>query len=919
VTFLLTDIEGSTQLWERRPESMRSALARHDGILRKAVAANDGTVFATGGDGFAAAFWNPADAVSAALDAMARLDAEPWPAESTIRVRAAIHVGVADERDGDYFGPVVNRTARLMAAAHGGQVVVSAAAAALLTGIKLIDLGTHRLRDLTAPEHIFQLAACGRHAPLRTLSPRRHNLPVQRTELFGREHDLEQIVELSRSHRLVTLAGMGGIGKTRLALGAAALLVEETADGVWFVDLVPVADSARLPEVIAAAAGLVPSGTGDLIDGLCAELNDRQLVLVLDNSEHVVEGVANLVEAVLARTSGPRLLVTSREPLGLVDEVQYRVEPLPTGDDDDDALQVLSAAAARVGVKIGDADRAAARELCRRLDGLPLSLELAGAQLRVLGIQAMMARLDARFDLLDRQRRGATTRHASLLAILEGTWSELAVEERLLLAQLAAFPGVFDLDSAEAVASALDLATPARGLTRLVDLGLLFTDGVHYRLLETIKLFVRQHTNHDRHDRLHADWCLRRATEESWADQLLSWDLLRWVAGHHDDLVAAEHHFVAAGDYHAVAGLLGAQCNALDTGLGGAKATGTIIRIEQHLASELPTSHDRAMFNLAAAFAGRPARQPDRIVKGAREAAALFGACGDDVGLAMALIVQSWMVALRDTEAALDLVDHAIEAAERAGEATLVRFCRVNRAVPLTAALRFSESAAELDGARPLMALPPDDTTASWFTTFQFVNDMFVDPTRAGQNVALIYGRESARFEAVDSSLIPLATAAASAGDVDWTFRLIKESVDQIRRGGIDDGLPDLLVPLAMLAWRLDDEGRARRLLTAVKYAGRPTSNIGSTIAYRGMRQFVAVDQERPADLDVLPCSKALEPGCGTSAPAPTTPLPGPATLEPPRRHRTRHRKKRGVSCARTRRSIIGRSPLQRRHRVSCV
>jgi hypothetical protein len=463
----------------------------------------------------------------------------------------------------------------------------------------------------------------------------------------------------------------------------------------------------------------------------------------------------------------------------------------------------------------------------------------------------MVARLDSRFELLGRLQRGASARHASLLAVLEGTWSELSTDEKLLLAQLAAFPGVFELDSVEAVASALALATPARGLTRLVDFGVLFTDGVHYRLLETIKLFVRQHTDHERHDRLHADWCLRRATAESWAAQLLSWDLLRWVGTHHDDLVAAEHHFRRTGDYHAVAALLGAQCNALNAALGGAKATGTIARIEQHLRSTALSTRDRAMLNLVAAFAGRPARRPDWYVKGAREAAALFAACGDEVGLAMALIVLSWMTALRDTDGALDLVDRAIEAAERAEEASLARFARTNRVVPLLAALRFAEAAAELDRVRPLLAASPEDMTSVLFATYQCMNDSFFDPARAGRNVPLLYERQSAMSASPDNTLMVFAVAAASAGDIAWTHRLVEQCVEQFRPGDSDDGLPDLLVPLAMLAWRLDDEERARRLLTAVWHAGRPTSNVASTIAYRGLRQFIAIDPERPADLDL--------------------------------------------------------------------
>jgi hypothetical protein len=205
----------------------------------------------------------------------------------------------------------------------------------------------------------------------------------------------------------------------------------------------------------------------------------------------------------------------------------------------------------------------------------------------------------------------------------------------------------------------------------------------------------------------------------------------------------------------------------------------------------------------------------------------------------------------RDTDASLDLVDRAIEAAERAGEAALVRFCRTNRAIPLMAALRYNEAAAELDRVRPLLALPPDDMTGYFFANYQCVNDAFFDPIRAGENVPFLHERESEFFEAADSTLMVFAIAAASAGDIGWTHRLIEESVEQIGRGGIDDGLPDLLAPLAMLAWRLDDEERTRRLLTAIKHAGRPKTSMGSTVVYRGLRQFIAIDPDSPADLDL--------------------------------------------------------------------
>jgi predicted ATPase len=848
---LFTDIEGSTRLWEHRPDSMGVALARHDVIVRKAVAEHGGAVFSTGGDGFATAFSKPAQAAAAALELMRHLAEEPWPTDCTIRARAALHVGVADERDGDYFGPVVNRTARLISVGHGGQVLVSAAAAQLLPSVELVDLGVHRLRDLTAPEHIFQLAASGHHPPLRTLSARRHNLPLQRTELFGRDADVERIIDLLSTHRLVTLVGMGGIGKTRLALAAAAHCVDDEADGVWFVDLVPIADGLQLPEAIAAAAGLVPSGTGEAIERLCAVVNDRRILLVLDNCEHVIDSAAAVVEALLARTVGPRILVTSREPLGLVDEAQYRVAPLPTGHDDSAATDLLRSAAGRAGVRIADNDREAARELCRRLDGLPLSLELAGAQLRSLNIQALMERLDARFDLLVRRARGGTERQSSLLFVLDGTWSELSDKERLLLGRLAAFPGTFDLNAAEAVASTLPELNTTVALTRLVDLGVVSNDGVRYRILETVKLLVRQRTNHEDNDRAHADWCLRHVTAIPWSDRLISSSLLDWVCRHHDDLLAAERLFLAAGDRSAVATLIGAQCSALDTGLGGARAAGTIDRIERYLDAAMFAPGDQALLNLAASFAGRSARRPDWIVKGARQAASLFSTNGDDVGLAAALILLSWMTALRDTDGSLDLVDRAVAAAERTGSPTLLRFARLNRALPLVVALRHDEAAAELERVRPLLAVEPVDISTVFFGNYECVNDCWFDPARAGANIPVLYERESTLFASPDATLLTIAVGAASAADIGWTRRLIEESIEHTERAGSDDGLPDLLVPIALLAWRLDDVERAHRLLTAVRHAGRPTSNISTTVAYRGLRQHIGVDPSPPPDLDL--------------------------------------------------------------------
>jgi hypothetical protein len=384
-----------------------------------------------------------------------------------------------------------------------------------------------------------------------------------------------------------------------------------------------------------------------------------------------------------------------------------------------------------------------------------------------------------------------------------------------------------------------------------VDLGVVSTDGKTYRLLETVKLFVRQHTDVDEHDRLHAAWCLHHATAVPRTEWLTSIDLLFWVCAHHADLLAAEQRYLAAGDQQAVAALLGAQWSALDVGLGSAKAAGTIARVERYRANEHFDPASQGSLHLAAAFAGRPARRPDWLYTGARRAAELFEESADDAGLAAALIVLSWMTALNDPNRAVDLVDQATAAAQRSGSETLVRFTRVNRSIPLTMGLRFEEAAVELDGVRPLIHLPPADLSMWFFDNYQYINDTCINPGRAASRLPLLYERQMGTFDSADSNLIPFAVGAASAGDIDWTVRLINEAVDHLRNAGIDDGLPDLLVPFAMLAWRLDDHQRARRLLTAVRHAGRPTSNVGTTMPYRYLRNLVGVDRQPPEALDL--------------------------------------------------------------------
>src|SRR5579862_6363237 len=327
VTFLFTDIEGSTQLWESSPASMQDALEAHDRMVKEAVDACGGYVFATGGDGFAAAFARAGDAVSAAVSARGALEEHGWPADAIVRVRMALHTGEAVERDGDYFGPAVNRTARLLAITHGGQVVCSQATAAVIgpgSPAALVSLGEHRLRDLGAPEQVFQIGE-GSFPPLRSLDARPTNLPVQRTSFVRRERELKVTLEAIVRSPLVTLTGVGGVGKTRLALEVAAHL--EQLDGAWLVELAAVADPDAVAQVAASALGVLPRPGESPWGAVLAYLRHRRLLLVFDNCEHLIDTVAGLIDEVLESCPRVRVLATSREALGVTGE---QIVPVPT-------------------------------------------------------------------------------------------------------------------------------------------------------------------------------------------------------------------------------------------------------------------------------------------------------------------------------------------------------------------------------------------------------------------------------------------------------------------------------------------------------------------------------------------------------------------------------------------------------------
>ena len=501
VTFLFTDLEGSTRLWEDHPEAMKAALARHDAILRAAIEEHDGQVVKTTGDGFHAAFATAHDAVDAAVATQLALGSESWEGTGPLMVRIGVHTCEAEARDGDYYGSGVNRAARLMGVAHGGQVLVSAATSELVRdrSVELVDLGEHRLRDLGHPERIFQIVQpelVREFPPLQSVDAVPTNLPTVRTELIGRSDDIEVLAELVARERLVTLTGVGGVGKTRLALGVAATLAADYVDGCWLVELAPVAGGDEVVKVTAAA---MRSPTTDL-DALAAYLADRRVLIVLDNCEHVLDAAADLVDAVLESAPDVHVVVTSREPLGLDGEQVRRVQSLGVPDEHADPSVARSAAAVRLfteraaavadGFAVDAGNVEAVVEICRHLDGIPLAIELAAARVRAMPPAEIAQRLDERFRILAGGSRRSQERHRTLLATVAWSHDLLTEAEKVTFRRLTVFPASFGLAAAEAVAGdgGVDVV---ECVLRLVDRSLVVYESEtgRYRLLETLRQF----------------------------------------------------------------------------------------------------------------------------------------------------------------------------------------------------------------------------------------------------------------------------------------------------------------------------------------------------------------------------------------------------------------------------------------------
>jgi predicted ATPase/class 3 adenylate cyclase len=703
VTFLFTDLKSSTRLWEEHTDAMHGALARHDQLLRDAIESHGGYVVKGTGDGCHGAFAQATDALDTAVAIQRALGGEEWGETGALTARIGLHTGEAELRDGDYYGPSVNRAARLRDAGHGGQILLSRATHDLVSdrldgAVTLVDLGEHRLRDLSRREQIFEVHAPGLaddFPPLRVVRASIGNLPVERDEFVGRERELEDLVHAIRDSRLVTLVGAGGVGKTRLAVQATRELLGSVEAGAWLVELAGVGNEDVFDDVVAGALGVEQRDGATMRESVFDYLRDKELLLVLDNCEHLVGAAAEFVEAALSHAPGLHVVTTSREGLGIRGEHVFAVPVLELpGDGADDAtlreadairLFVTRAAEVTGDHSVPDDQLADIATLCRRLDGLPLAIELAAARRRSMTPAEIAAHLDRRFRMLTAGRRTAVSRHQAMRNAIDWSYDLLDDEERTVLERAAVFAGTFDLAAAEAVLAGddLDALDVVDVLGRLVDKSLVVAASggseTRYRLLETIRDYAWERLDEadavDTTSRRHADHFVGFA--ERAGEGLRGPDEAEWIDRVDDDLdnlFAALHWAIAAGDAD-VALRLVAPVTVSGTGAGspfGALAED---------AAELVGAQGHVLRPIALASACYSARraEPERALALAERAVAVAGDGDIDeaerdriLARCIARTARAVLVAVTGTELAPDAANAALADAERLGDAYLL-------------------------------------------------------------------------------------------------------------------------------------------------------------------------------------------------------------------------------------------------------
>ncbi len=488
LVFVMTDVVGSTALWETHRDAMGAALEVHDGLVRGAMQTAGGRVFKHTGDGMIAVFDDADGAVAGALHAVDALTRSQWGDTGPLHVRVSVHAGSASERDGDFFGPPVNQVARINGIGHRGQVLVSDVARQLMHRPAGVDLGLHQLRDLSEPVRLWQVDEA-HHPPLRTLKQARHNLPVMPSEFIGRQNEVDELRALIDRHRLVTISGVGGCGKTRLAIEVAAASADRFPGGVWFVDLTTERDGSHVADRAISALGLARqfgSDGGGAIGVLSEATADAATLLVVDNCEHLIDDVANFATAVLSAAAAVTILATSREALNVDGERAWRIPNMH-----DSAVELFLDRAVAAGITGLDDQHAQIADICAHLDDIPLAIELAAARLTSLSIDELAKRLDDRFALLGGGRSRRRQRQQTLQAMMDWSYGLLDDDEQHVLNQLAVFVGTFSLAGVDAVVASTE--TPLLDvMDSLVEQSLVVAsvDSGRYRLLETVRLYA---------------------------------------------------------------------------------------------------------------------------------------------------------------------------------------------------------------------------------------------------------------------------------------------------------------------------------------------------------------------------------------------------------------------------------------------
>lgn len=576
VTFLFTDIEGSTKLWQQHKDTMPASLSRHHALLSEAITAHDGYIFQIIGDAFCAAFSTANDGLDAALEAQRLLAVEKWGETGAIRVRMALHTGNAEVLVGEYTsgeyvsGLTLSRASRLLSAGHGGQILLSMPTCELVrdnlpVDVSLRDMGLQRLKDLIRPEHIFQLVSADLPAdfpPLKTLDTLPNNLPMQLTSFVGREKEIVEIKEIMQHARLVTLTGVGGSGKTRLAIKVAIDLLEDFSDGIWLVEFAALTDPELLPYSVATALGLQLQSGRTIRSALTEYMREKKYLLLFDNCEHLIDTCAKFADELVHACPNLKILSTSREGLGIEGEFIYQVPPLTIPSLEKPTLQTLAqnesarlfidrALMIQPGFTVTDKNAPALAQICYQLEGIPLAIELAAARVNVLSIEQISERLVDCFRLLRGGSRTALPRHQTLQALIDWSYSLLSPTERILLNRLSIFSGGWTLEAVESICAGdglecFDILDSLQNLTAksLVVVGEGENGRLRYRLLETIRQYARDKLARSgqlsRFRDRHLDWFMdfeEKARPKLFSSEQI--DMLNCLDAEHDNFRAA--------------------------------------------------------------------------------------------------------------------------------------------------------------------------------------------------------------------------------------------------------------------------------------------------------------------------------------------------------------------------------------------